>query len=190
MTGVRRAVEGDVDALLDLTVAVAAEDRWIGTEAGFDQDARRTFLRQAVEVDDRVIFVAEADGRVVGWIAVGETHRGLHDLGMAVADGYRGRGLGSALLAAGLDWTRNRAGHKLTLEVWPHNEAAVALYRRFGFEIEGRRRRHWRRVNGELWDSLVMGLVLDAEQPGSPHPDAPSASAGLTPTRPRPAPGS
>jgi RimJ/RimL family protein N-acetyltransferase len=51
--------------------------------------------------------------------------------------------------------------------VWPHNGAALRLYERTGFVVEGRLRRHWRRRNGELWDALLMGLVLDTSSPGS-----------------------
>ena len=38
--------------------------------------------------------------------------------------------------------------------------AALALYRKFGFEQEGYLRSHYRRANGELWDAVVMGLLL------------------------------
>ena len=52
------------------------------------------------------------------------------------------------------------------------NAAGLALYRKVGFEVEGRRVRHYRRRNGELWDAMLMALVLDDFSPGSPHPDA------------------
>ena len=42
---------------------------------------------------------------------------------------------------------------------------------KFGFVEEGRRVRHARRSNGELWDLIEMGLVLDWDSPGSPYPD-------------------
>ena len=48
----------------------------------------------------------------------------------------------------------------MTLSVFPHNEAAIALYRKFDFVEEGRRRKHIRRANGELWDVIEMGLLL------------------------------
>ena len=50
--------------------------------------------------------------------------------------------------------------HKLSLSVFAHNDAAIALYRKFGFVEEGRRVKHYRRASGELWDSLEMGLLL------------------------------
>jgi putative acetyltransferase len=55
--------------------------------------------------------------------------------------------------------------------VWPHNHPARQLYERFGFVEEGRLRRHYRRQNGELWDAIVMGLVLDDSSPGSRFTD-------------------
>jgi ribosomal protein S18 acetylase RimI-like enzyme len=48
----------------------------------------------------------------------------------------------------------------LWLSVFPHNEAAIALYRMFRFAEEGRRTKHMRRANGELWDLVDMGLLL------------------------------
>jgi len=63
-------------------------------------------------------------------------------------------------VAAAIEKSRAQGLHKLSLEVFPHNEAALALYRKFGFVEEGRRVRHYRRESGELWDSVVMGLLL------------------------------
>jgi ribosomal protein S18 acetylase RimI-like enzyme len=79
---------------------------------------------------------------------------------MAVAREWRGRGIGSALLAAAIDWARTQRLHKLELDVFPHNNAAIELYRKFGFVEEGRRVQHYRRATGELWDAILMGLPL------------------------------
>ena len=79
---------------------------------------------------------------------------------MAVAREWRGRGVGLELLAAAIEWARERGLHKLSLGVFAHNAAAIALYRKFGFVEEGRRVKHYRRASGELWDALEMGLLL------------------------------
>jgi ribosomal protein S18 acetylase RimI-like enzyme len=44
--------------------------------------------------------------------------------------------------------------------VWPHNAAAIALYRKYGFVEEGHRVKQIRRQSGELWDIVEMGLLL------------------------------
>jgi RimJ/RimL family protein N-acetyltransferase len=70
-------------------------------------------------------------------------------------------------MAAAVTWAEEAGAHKVTLQVWPHNEAARALYRKVGFVEEGLLRRHYRRRNGELWDAITMGLVLDNTSPGA-----------------------
>jgi putative acetyltransferase len=50
--------------------------------------------------------------------------------------------------------------HKIELEVWPHNEAAIGLYERFGFEREGLRRDHYRRNDGKLHSSVIMARLF------------------------------
>ncbi|MBA3432221.1 MAG: GNAT family N-acetyltransferase [Actinobacteria bacterium] len=155
---VRRAEERDLDAMLDLYEAVAAEGRYIGGEAPVDREARRLRWLEHFEDPDHVSFVAEAGGRIVGQGAL--TGTGVAELGMLVASDWRGHGVGTALMQACLDWARRSGAHKIALQVWPHNEAARNLYRKFGFEEEGYLRRHWRRRNGELWDSVIMGLLI------------------------------
>jgi ribosomal protein S18 acetylase RimI-like enzyme len=88
------------------------------------------------------------------------SRHGFGELGMTVARDWRGRGVGSALLASGIEWARERGLHKVSLSVFPHNTAAIALYKKFGFVEEGRRVKQYRRANGELWDAVDMGLLL------------------------------
>ena len=108
---------------------------------------------------DRTL-VALAKDQVVGVIFVIESGFGFGEIGMMVAADWRGRGVGAALVAAAIEWARARDLHKLTLGVFPHNEAAIALYRKFSFVEEGRLTKHIRRANGELWDLIEMGLLL------------------------------
>jgi RimJ/RimL family protein N-acetyltransferase len=158
---VREATLADVDRLLELLVAVAGEGRWIGTEAPVDLERRRQRMVEDVEGADAIILVAEADGEVVGELGLHLARYGVADLGMLVAGGWRGRGVGTALLGEAVERARKAGAHKIALQVWPHNTAAIALYERFGFEREGYLRRHYRRRSGELWDAIIMGLRLD-----------------------------
>jgi RimJ/RimL family protein N-acetyltransferase len=157
---VRPARERDLDAIVELFVEVAAEGRWIGTEAPVDRDRRRRRLASSLEEERSVVLVAEAGGRIVGQLGMELAGYGVAELGMLVAEGWRGRGVGSVLLREGIAWARGAGAHKVALQVWPHNAAAIALYEKFGFQREGLLRRHYRRRNGELWDAVVMGLPL------------------------------
>lgn len=166
---VRPATPDDFESWVELFEDVAAEGRWLGSEAPFDRVARRAGYDRTMADPQATILVAVAGAEHVGQIFVAVEPSGVADIGMAVRDGWRGRGVGSALMDAAIDFAKAHGAHKVTLQVWPHNAAAIALYRKFGFEVEGRLRRHWRRRSGALWDAVVMGLVLDTASPGSPH---------------------
>lgn len=149
--------------------AVAAEGDRIGAEAPIDREGDRRRWLAGLD-DERVCsFVAvDADGHLIGNLGVELRPYGVAEVGMWVDRGWRGRGVGSALLRAGIDWARSAGAHKVELQHWPTNTAATALYEKFGFVEEGRLRRHYRRRNGELWDAVVRGLVLDEDTPGGP----------------------
>ena len=171
---VRPATTADYQQWRDVYEQVAAEGRWIGAEQAPPHESMRPRFDASIEAPDRLTLVAEAEGSLVGGLLADYSRPGVVQLGMLLLEEWRSRGIGSALIQACIEWAKDQGSHKITLEVWPHNARAIALYERFGFVAEGRLRRHYRRRSGELWDSLVMGLVLDESSPGSSFPDAPS----------------
>lgn len=158
---VRETTPDDLDAVMDLTEEVAAEGRWIATEPGFDRAERKARVEASLGDPNAGNFVADAGGVIVGSAGIDRKSVAVPaSFGMMVAAGWRGRGIGSALLVACIEWARAVGAHKVALDAWPHNEAAIALYRKFGFVQEGHLVKHYRRANGELWDSVEMGLLL------------------------------
>ena len=80
-------------------------------------------------------------------------------VGMAVHDGHHGKGVGSALMKAALDLADNWLQYtRLELTVYTDNAAALALYKKFGFEIEGTHRQFAFR-NGAHIDSYSMARL-------------------------------
>jgi RimJ/RimL family protein N-acetyltransferase len=153
---VRPASVDDARATAELFAAVAEERDAIATEPPVDVEERTAlFARTAAGT-----VVAVADGRVIGMLHVDVSRHGFGEFGMLVDRDWRGRGAGSALVQATVEWARDHGLHKLCLEVFAHNSAAIALYRKYGFMEEGRRIKQYRRDSGELWDSIVMGLQL------------------------------
>ena len=151
---IRSAQDEDRFALAVLFAAVAEERTGIGAEPPVDVEARAA----GWTLDGAVVAVASDD--IVGWLRVDQTPFGFGEIGMLVAQEWRRRGVGAALLTAGIEWARERGLHKLSLSVFAHNAAAIALYHKFHFVEEGRRVKHFRRANGELWDAIEMGLLL------------------------------
>lgn len=110
-----------------------------------------------------VQLVALHQGTVIGNIGLEQfsrirrSHAG--GLGMGVAQAWQGKGVGSTLLAAALDIADNWMNlQRVELSVYNDNEAAIGLYRKFGFETEGLFRDYAVR-DGRLVDTLSMARL-------------------------------
>ncbi len=116
-----------------------------------------------------LLLVAELGGEVVataGLHPTGPALRRRHAmmLGMSVAPHAQRQGVGSALMQALCDYADRWLGVlRLELTVYVDNAAAIALYRRFGFAIEGRHRGYAMR-DGRFVDAFAMARI---------HPDPP-----------------
>jgi ribosomal protein S18 acetylase RimI-like enzyme len=148
---VRPGRADDGRAMAELFAVVAHERDGIATEPPVDVEQRSVQFAASAAGS----IVAVAGDRIIGTLHVEVSRFGFGELGMLVDRGWRGRGVGSALLRAAVDRARGQGLHKLCLEVFPHNTAAIAMYRK-----AGRRVRQYRRASGERWDSIVMGLEL------------------------------
>ena len=170
---IRPAHPADVPGIITLFTAVAEERDSIGTEPGFDVVKRQSSILRSIDEATSCVLVAAVEDGIVGSLGIQVQHRQtVGSLGMMIARERRGQGIGGRLLDDSLRWARESGLHKVDLGVWAHNAVAIALYRSRGFTVEGRLRRHFRRANGELWDVVTMGIVLDTHSPGSSYPDA------------------
>jgi L-phenylalanine/L-methionine N-acetyltransferase len=109
--------------------------------------------------------VAQCGDEIVGNIGLTaflEKPRRRHagTIGMAVADEWHGRGVGTKLMQAALDLADNWIGlRRLELEVFADNEPAIRLYEKFGFVREGTCRQFALR-DGEYVDVLLMARLV------------------------------
>jgi diaminopimelate decarboxylase len=160
---IRPATPRDAASFLDLYRAVAAEGGSIRTErvAGGIRRYRRR-LRSSW-TDREANIVAVAGDRVIGSLGITRDEhpvtRHVATLGMFVAEGWRGIGIGTALLNEALRWAGSVGVEKLELTVYPANAPARALYGRFGFVEEGTLARHSKKAYG-YEDEVLMGLWL------------------------------
>jgi ribosomal-protein-alanine N-acetyltransferase len=91
------------------------------------------------------------------WAILEEAHITL----IVIDPNYQGRGLGQLLLHALLQDAIARQLERATLEVRASNQVALSLYRKFGFQIAGRRKGYYRHT-GE--DALILWRN-DLQQP-------------------------
>ena len=85
--------------------------------------------------------------------------RHVGSIGMAVHDDWQGRGVGTALMEAALDLADNWLNlTRVELTVYVDNAPAIALYEKFGFEVEGTHRR-FAFSDGEYVDGYSMARL-------------------------------
>ena len=111
-------------------------------------------LEQELASDSlRLPLVAEAGGKVVGYLMAWKIVDQLHILNIAADPDYRRRGVGTALLRTASDRAAEMGLGEITLEVRESNNEALAFYRRHGFVATGLRRSYYA-DNGE--DAIIM----------------------------------
>lgn len=168
---VRPIAAADLEELGRGFKVVVDEERWLAVQPPVTGPGMAEWLRTRLH-DGRQMFVLEDDADpggqapLVGLIDLHPTRvDGVHSVGMWILPGHRGKGGGRMLLEAAIE-ARPPYVHKIELEVWPHNEPAIALYERAGFEREGVRRDHYRRRDGRLHSMMIMArLFPDAVPP-------------------------
>ena len=161
---IRLQTQDEVEESLEIINAVAKEGKYL-MEEGVDQ-RRIDWTRKLLEHNgDEILFiVAELNGKIIGnldLVKYGGTPKTAHVryLDMAIVDGYRSIGVGSALMDYSIGWAREKGLEKIILEVFSPNVRAINLYKKFGFVIEGVNRRAVKLL-GETADIVQMGLFL------------------------------
>jgi len=108
--------------------------------------------------------VVRVGGKVVGWAAISRTsdrfaYSGVAEVSVYVAEGFRGRELGSTLLAAIIDSSEKMGFWTLQAGIFPENVASLELHKKHGFRVVGIRERVGRMAFGDLkgqWRDVVL----------------------------------
>lgn len=156
----------DAEQLLHLRLQVDRETTFML----FEPDERKITVKEQREAIERLlaenismIFVAEHEGRIVGFLSATGSHlkRIRHTIYIVIGilKVFTGQGIGTQLFTAMEEWASQRNIHRLELTVMTPNEAGIALYKKRGFSIEGTRK-HACLVNGQYVDEYYMAKLL------------------------------
>ncbi len=161
---VEPATVEDAPATLLLHRTVLAEGRFFITEArefAMTLEQRSGEIRGLNDAANSCFLVAREGRSILGFLTIngGRLARMAHTgkLVIMVDPRMRGQGVGRALMDAVIAWAdAHPTLEKLGLAVFSDNEPAIALYRRYGFQGEGKRVREYRMIDGSYRDDLLM----------------------------------
>ena len=160
---VRRTEPGDYEALQ----RIFSGPRVISGTLQLPFPSAEMWRRRLAEPPEGLFsLVARVEDEVVGDISLHTSAtrwrmRHVGSIGMALRDDWQGKGVGTALMEAVLDLADNWLNlTRIELHVYVDNAPAIALYEKFGFEIEGTHRLFAFR-NGEYVDGYSMARVVN-----------------------------
>jgi ribosomal protein S18 acetylase RimI-like enzyme len=148
---IRPAAVDDLDALLDIYLSSAAHHVALDPDHYRvpDRAASAERLLRIIEDNGQMsgYLAAVVDGRVVGSVSIAllpapsdgsmEAAVPTAEVGIAVLDGDRDAGVGTALMAAAEAWAGARGVRVILLDMSVSNTAAQRFYERLGYEISG-----------------------------------------------------
>ena len=126
--------------------------------------SREQWRKRITETEGCYNLVAVSGEHVIGMLTVDTfpnrpRRRHVGRIGISVTEAWQGKGVGKALMQAGIDLADKWLNlTRLELEVYSDNDAAIGLYEQFGFEREGVLRQHAFR-DGRYVDSIMMARL-------------------------------
>ena len=127
---IRRAIAGDADDIARLS-----------GQLGYPSTAEET-ARRLLQVDGQsghAVYVAEVDGKLIGWIHVFVNHSLVADTpaeiaGLVVDESHRGRGVGRVLMEQAERWAMEHGCHSVRLRSNVLRSRAHVFYERMGYQ--------------------------------------------------------
>lgn len=167
----RPAAQDDAQTIIQAVDSVAREGRYfLRSRFEMDVEKEQAHIRKATEQGNLFLLAVldEPDGQLVGWVTLFRAQQEFRqhnaELGMGVLRGYRGIGVGAALMEVALHWAAEHDIEKVNLGVRASNTRAQTLYRKFGFVPEGRRLRDIKDLQGRYDDTVEMSVFAQAPE--------------------------
>lgn len=164
---IREAHPNDAQGLLDYVNQISGEsDNLTFGKGEFEITLQEQikFIGSFCQLDNAIYLIAMDDEKIVGSLNfnAGRRKRIEHagEFGISVLKDYWGKGIGTMLMNYMIDWAKStKKIRKLNLRVRTDNHNAIALYKKFGFEIEGCISREFQ-IDNQFYDTYFMGLKI------------------------------
>ena len=164
----RCARESDAAALLEhFKLLFLDGEGMIGEpdEGTQSEDELRVWIKTHLDGPRSLLLIVDFEGMIVGSLDfnTAKRRRCAHwgAFAMGVSPGWRGCGIGNALLTCLLEWAVSIPEiEKVTLAVRADNHRAIALYKKHGFVQSGYLKDYLKMQDGKYVDDLTMEIFV------------------------------
>lgn len=159
--------EEHIPCLWKVLDSVARERKYISFLEGPPIENLEKFIKKNLFHNSQpsIQLVALIDNQVIGWCDIIVSDRPIFQhtgtLGVGVYEKYRGNGIGKALIETALDKAIKIGLERVDLSVRGGNEEALKIYKDFGFQVEGIKKKAVR-IDDVYEDVVIMALLLDS----------------------------
>ena len=166
---IREAEPGDAIELVTFLNRVSLETDFTSLDRDgilLTSEEMEIFLNKQASSDNQITLLAFLNGKIAGIVNITADQRKrvrhIGDLFIVIGKKYWNNGLGSLLLEEAIEWAQaSGILRRLQLTVQTRNQAAVHLYQKHGFVIEGRQERGAYIEEGKFIDVYLMGKLID-----------------------------
>ncbi|MDU2559737.1 MAG: GNAT family N-acetyltransferase [Streptococcus mitis] len=166
---IREAGPNDAAALVSFLNRVSVETDFTSLDGDgilLTSEEMAIFLNKQASWDNQITLLAFLNDKIAGIVNITADQRKrvrhIGDLFIVIGKKYWNNGLGSLLLEEVVEWAQaSGILRRLQLTVQTRNLAAVHLYQKHGFAIEGRQERGAYIEEGEFIDVYLMGRLID-----------------------------
>lgn len=113
--------------------------------------------------DYKQVFIAEEDGKIVGYLGIGRSHleklTHVAKLTVGVLEDHKRQGIATKLIKFAEKWAKEKGVKRLELTVVTKNKPAVTLFQKTGFKEEGTRKKSMK-IEEKYFDEFLMAKTL------------------------------
>ncbi|MBB6217297.1 RimJ/RimL family protein N-acetyltransferase [Anaerosolibacter carboniphilus] len=165
---IRSAIPSDAAQLIELNKKLAVETKYMVRELheiDIDITNQENRIKDLNDHENGLLLVASVDGAIVGQLGIlpEKFERMKHMAGFVIGieKAYWGYGIAKLLMDEVTSWFRLSTLKRIELNVIEDNVRGIALYKKYGFQIEGKKIKDHHIGDGIYLNTLLMGKLLD-----------------------------
>lgn len=159
----------DAESLVNYMKDVDCETKFLAREPGefsLTVDQEKDFIKKASNNKNLLFLVCEIENEIVANCSVGignSNKRFKHraSMGLSVRKKYWNMSIGKVLMQESIEWCKRNNIEQLELEVVTKNDRALSVYKKFGFQIQGTKKRAMKYEDGTYADEYQMVLFFE-----------------------------